>query len=86
MILSAIVLFLGHKRVKDGTVLSTYFIGYGLGRFLIEGFRTDSLYLLPGIRVSQMLSIVVIAIGIGLLILIKKGVLKASTHNGKYSI
>ena len=86
MILLAIALFLGHKRVKDGTLLSTYFIGYGLGRFLIEGLRADSLYLIPGIRVSQMLSLVLIAMGIGLLILIKKNVVKAGIYNGKYSI
>jgi len=86
IILLAIVLFLGHKRVKDGTLLSTYFIGYGLGRFMIEGLRTDSLYLLPGIRVSQMLSLVLIAIGIGLLVILKKDVIKAVIYNGKYSI
>ena len=35
-----------------------YFCFYGLGRFLIEGLRTDSLYLFPGLRVSQLLSLV----------------------------
>lgn len=86
MILLAIVLVLSHKRVKDGTLLSTYFIGYGLGRFLIEGLRTDSLYILPGIRVSQMLSLILIAIGIVLLILIKKNIIKANQYIGKYSL
>ena len=86
IILLAIVLILGYKRDKDGTLLSTYFIGYGLGRFLIEGLRTDSLYIFPGIRVSQMLSLILIAVGIALLILIKKDIIKASTYNGRYSI
>lgn len=84
--LLTIVLVLGHKRVKDGTLLSTYFIGYGLGRYLIEGLRTDSLYILPGIRVSQMLSLILVAVGIVLLILIYKGIIKASPYHGKYSI
>ena len=78
----AIVLVLSYKRVKDGTLLSTYFIGYGLGRFLIEGLRTDSLYILPGIRVSQMLSLVLIVVGIVLLILIKKTSLKQFKNEG----
>ncbi|MPM39275.1 Prolipoprotein diacylglyceryl transferase [bioreactor metagenome] len=84
--LLTIVLMLGHKRVKDGTLLSTYFIGYGIGRFLIEGLRTDSLYILPGIRVSQMLSLILVAMGIVLLVLIYKGIIKASPYHGKYSI
>ncbi len=86
MVLLTIVLILGHKRVKGGTLLSTYFIGYGLGRFLIEGLRTDSLYILPGIRVSQMLSLILLAVGTVLLILIKKNIIKVNQYIGKYSI
>ena len=44
-----------------------YFVIYGLGRFLIEGLRTDSLYIIPGIRVSQVLSLFLICGGILLL-------------------
>ncbi|MFQ8902650.1 MAG: prolipoprotein diacylglyceryl transferase family protein [Lachnospira eligens] len=36
----------------------------GLGRFLIEGLRTDSLYIISGIRVSQVLSLFLICGGI----------------------
>lgn len=85
-ILLVIVLLLGYKRVKDGILLSTYFIGYGLGRFLIEGLRTDSLYVLPGIRVSQMLSLILIAAGMVLLVLINKDVIKIRKYSGKYSV
>jgi phosphatidylglycerol:prolipoprotein diacylglycerol transferase len=36
-----------------------YLMWYGLGRFWIEGLRTDSLYLFnTGIRVSQMVALV----------------------------
>lgn len=86
IILLAIVLVLGYKRVKDGILLSTYFIGYGLGRFLIEGLRSDSLYILPGIRVSQILSLILINIGIILLILINKNIINTGKYSGKYSI
>lgn len=42
-----------HRKYR-GEVLLGYFIWYGLGRFWIEGLRTDSLYI-PGtaLRVSQ---------------------------------
>lgn len=41
----------------DGISTCLYFIWYGIGRFWIEGLRTDSLYLFStGIRVSQALS------------------------------
>jgi phosphatidylglycerol:prolipoprotein diacylglycerol transferase len=86
LILLVIVLLLGNKKFKDGILLSTYFNGYGLGRFLIEGLRTDSLYVLPGIRVSQILSLMLIAAGIVLLVLINKGVIKIRKYSGKYLI
>lgn len=51
------------KNSKDGTLTFTYLIWYGIGRFFIEGLRTDSLYL--GIfRISQIVSIVIIIIGV----------------------
>jgi len=83
-VLLGVVLLLGRKKGKDGVLLSAYFIGYGAGRFLIEGLRTDSLYILPGIRVSQMLSLLLIALGIVMLILLRKGVLQAKPYDGKY--
>lgn len=52
------------KRKKfDGEMLWIYLFGYGLGRAWIEGLRTDQL-LIPGtgLPVSQMLSIVLVAI------------------------
>ena len=49
--------FLSKKRKYDGQVALGYAAWYGLGRALIEGLRTDSLYI-PGtaIRVSQLLA------------------------------
>lgn len=49
------------KRRYDGQCILLYFLWYGLGRSWIEGLRTDSLYLgNTGIRVSQLLSIVLV--------------------------
>lgn len=51
-----------HKKF-DGQMIAVYGIIYGIGRFFIEGMRTDSLYI-GGIRVSQIVSLVFIALGI----------------------
>lgn len=85
-ILLVITLLLGRKGVKDGTLLATYFIGYGLARAVIEGFRTDSLYLFANVRISQVLSAVLVLVGILLLVLIKKGKLKTKPYEGKYCV
>ncbi len=85
-ILLVITLLISRKRPKDGTLLSTYFIGYGLIRVFVEGLRADSLYLFGGIRVSQLLSGVLILIGIALLILIQQNVIRSKPYSGKYCI
>ena len=59
------------KYQKPGTLMLSYFIWYGIGRFFIEGLRTDSLYLFS-IRISQLVSIVLIILGIIGLIIIRK--------------
>ena len=49
------------RRRFDGHCVTLYFLLYGLGRFWIEGLRTDSLYLgNTGIRVSQALSLALV--------------------------
>lgn len=50
---------LGQKRKYRGQCVLFYFAWYGLGRFWIEGLRTDSLYI-PGtaIRISQVVALV----------------------------
>ena len=66
----AVFLFLLYfrKRKKvEGEVLFMYFILYGAGRFFIEGLRTDSL-MLGSIRVSQLLSLLLIIVFIALFI------------------
>lgn len=51
--------FYSKKRKFSGEIFLLYAAWYGLGRSIIEGLRTDSLYLFgSGIRVSQMLGIV----------------------------
>lgn len=58
------------KRKKfDGEMLLIYLAGYGLGRFWIEGLRTDQLILFgTGIAVSQGLSLILVLASVGVLI------------------
>lgn len=60
-----ILITIRHKDqyTHKGLLLYIYFIWYGIGRFLIESLRTDSLYL-GTFRISQIVSIILILIGI----------------------
>ena len=53
----ALLHFLSKRRKYDGQIALGYAAWYGLGRALIEGLRTDSLYWGP-FRVSQLLAAV----------------------------
>lgn len=59
------------NRNENGTIISLYFILYGILRFFVEGLRTDSLYFL-GMRVSQLVSLALVAIGVVICIKNKK--------------
>lgn len=62
-------LYNGKRKSFDGFILSVYCIYYGIVRFFIEGLRQDSLYLIPGtLRVSQLLSAVLVVFGIAMII------------------
>ena len=58
-----------NKRKYDGEVFTLYVIWYGIGRFMIEGLRADSLYIgSTGIRVSQVVAAVSAVVATGLLL------------------
>lgn len=59
------------KFLLRGETTAGYFIWYGIGRILIEGMRTDSLYLGP-FRISQIVSAVIILIGIGMVVYFRR--------------
>lgn len=60
-----------HRRRFDGQVFLLYLAWYGLGRMLIEGLRTDSLWLVPGvIRISQLLAAATLLVSVVLLIVL----------------
>lgn len=65
---TVLLIFVFYKSKHTGTTTATYLIYYGIGRYWIEGLRTDSLYFWnTNIRISQALSIVMILIGIVIL-------------------
>lgn len=68
ILLILIMIFRKYKKF-NGEVACYYMIGYGIGRFIIEGLRTDQL-LLPiiHIAVSQVVSILMVILGIGIII------------------
>ncbi len=76
LVLILIMIFKKYKKF-DGEVFAWYIGGYGVGRFIIEGFRTDQL-ILPvfNVPVSQVVSIVMvmaaITICVGMRVLKKK--------------
>jgi len=51
-----------------GEVFLSYAIFYSVGRFFIEGMRTDSLYVVGELRTAQLVSITIIIVGIIFLI------------------
>ena len=65
IILISLFLYRKHKKF-DGEIFLLYLLFYGIGRFLIEGLRTDQL-LLFSFPVSQLLSIILITISIFIL-------------------
>ncbi len=57
--------FFSRKKPFDGSIFCGYLVWYGIGRFWIEGLRTDSLWLIePTLRVSQVLSAFLVIFGI----------------------
>ena len=57
-------LYVGKRKSFDGFILSCYCIYYGIGRLWIEGLRSDSLYAASGLKVSQIVSVLIILFGI----------------------
>lgn len=76
--LGVLVILLLIRRYKkfEGEVFLLYLMGYGIGRFWIEGLRTDQL-LIPStdIAVSQVLAAVLVVVSVIMLILLRKKVL-----------
>lgn len=77
LILILLLFWSKHKKF-NGEILLTYLAGYGLGRFIIEGVRTDQLFLWnTGIPVTRLLAAVMFVVCTALIIVFR---IKASKN------
>ena len=86
LVLFIMMMIVARRAKKDGWMTVLYLVGYGIIRCCIEGLRTDSLYLIPGLRVSQLLSAVLIGIGLGIAWGIRSGRLRSAAYKGNYCL
>ena len=68
----AILIALRRVNLRQGELFLTYVIWYSIGRFFVEGLRTDSLMLFDTLRMAQVLSLVLILVGVVLIIVRRK--------------
>ncbi len=64
-----LLLALRRRNLRRGELFFTYIIWYSIGRFFIEGLRTDSLMLTETIRMAQFISLLLIAFAVGMIVL-----------------
>ena len=65
-IIGVVILILLRPKLKIGQTLFLYMIYYSIGRFFIEGMRTDSLMFFGGLRTAQLMSLSLIILAIAL--------------------
>ncbi|MCM3672461.1 MULTISPECIES: prolipoprotein diacylglyceryl transferase [Peribacillus] len=63
-----ILLSLRKVNLRRGELFLTYVLWYSIGRFYIEGLRTDSLMLTESLRIAQVISIVLVVVAIALVV------------------
>lgn len=80
----ALLLVYARRAKHDGNVFAMYLIGYGIGRFWIEGIRISTLQLWQGMPVSQFLSLVLIAVGLVYILVMRKRNKPNVLYEGKY--
>lgn len=67
----AVLIFYRKKKKVDGELFLLYGILYSIGRFWIEGLRTDSLMFM-GLRAAQLLSLAIIIIFSAILFIVRQ--------------
>ena len=55
------------REYKNGFIFAMYLMLYCLGRFVVEGFRADSLMMGP-LRVAQVVSLTLAIIALGMIV------------------
>lgn len=84
--LLGVLLLITIRRVvalRRGDLFLSYVIWYSIGRFFVEGLRTDSLMLTDTLRIAQVISLVLIALALVMMVVLrKKGVAKKRYGEG----
>ncbi|PWU69266.1 prolipoprotein diacylglyceryl transferase [Gracilibacillus dipsosauri] len=78
-----LLLLLRKYPLRRGELFLSYVIWYSIGRYFIEGMRTDSLYVVANLRAAQLLSVILIIVAIALIIYRRKKGLSDKTYQGK---
>ncbi len=73
-----LLILLRRVNLRRGELFLSYVIYYSIGRFFVEGMRTDSLMLTESLRIAQVISLVLIAAAVVLWVYRRKaGLAKA---------
>lgn len=76
-----LLIILRKANLRRGELFLSYVIWYSVGRFFIEGMRTDSLMLTSTLRMAQVISLVLIAVAIMIIVYRRKaGLAKAGYY------
>ncbi|MDL4839279.1 prolipoprotein diacylglyceryl transferase [Aquibacillus rhizosphaerae] len=78
-----LLLVLRKYNPRRGEIFLSYVIWYSIGRYFIEGMRTDSLYIIGNLRTAQVISIILVVIGIAIIIYRRKSGQADKKYNGK---
>ena len=82
LVLLVLIVIFQKKRAFDGEIILWYASGYGIGRAVIEGIRTDRLTIgNTGLAVSQLLGILLFFAGIILDIIIRIRILRKNSSS-----
>ncbi|USK31333.1 prolipoprotein diacylglyceryl transferase (plasmid) [Bacillus sp. CMF21] len=69
-----VLIMLRRINLRQGELFLSYMIWYSIGRFFIEGMRTDSLMLTETLRMAQFISIVLVICSLLILVYRRKAV------------
>ena len=73
------------RYIKVGQITSFYLVWYGIGRFIIEAMRTDSLMFF-GLKQAQIISVFMVVIGIVIFVVKNKGSKLDNRYNDRSNI
>ena len=81
LILFIVLLVIRDNRYTElGQTTCFYLMLYGIERFIVEGFRTDSL-MLGNLRIAQLVSVAMVIIGLIVFLRLRKGSIFSNKYN-----